>query len=67
MNTREPDFLLLPELVRRTGFQAKTFYNSHHNGTGPFAEILVKLGGRLGAWRADYDLFIARQRKLTDK
>jgi predicted DNA-binding transcriptional regulator AlpA len=62
----QTDFLLIPELARRTGFEAKTFYNAHSSGTGPFAEILVKLGGRLGVWRADYDLLVTRNRRLKD-
>jgi len=52
------------ELTQLTGYAAKTLYNSHTSGRGPLAVILCKLGGRLGAWRADYDQWLVSQRKL---
>lgn len=70
--TRKPpvsgtDFMSVAELSGRTGIRAKTFYNAHCNGVGPLAEILTKLGGNLGAWRADYDQFVSKRRKLNGK
>jgi predicted DNA-binding transcriptional regulator AlpA len=63
---REPDFIPVAELARLTGYSRKVFYNSHCAGAGPLAEILTKLGGRLGSWRTDYEVWRDRQRKLRD-
>lgn len=59
-----PDFLPVPELAKLTGFAAKGIYNQHSSGTGPLVPILAKVGGRLGAWRADYEIWRDSQRRL---
>lgn len=64
---READFLTVAELSRRTGIKLKTLYNTHSSGSGPLVEILTKLGSRLGAWRADYELWVAAQRRMKDE
>ncbi len=66
MSESTRDFLGVAELEGRTGYAAKTLYNSHSSGTGPLAEILTKLGGKVGAWRADYEIWIESQRRLKD-
>jgi predicted DNA-binding transcriptional regulator AlpA len=54
-------------LAEETPFKRKSIYNQHSSGKGPLAPILVKLGGRLGCWRADYEAWKASQRRFTDK
>ncbi len=61
---REPDFIPVAQLSKRTGVPLKTLYNVHSSGTGPCAEILSKLGSRLGCWASDYAIWLERQRKL---
>jgi len=58
------DFLPAIELERLTGVAVKTQYNVHYYGKGPLVEILTKCGGRLGAWRADYEIWRDSQRRL---
>ena len=58
------DFIPLSELTQLTGLSKKTLYNVSSSGRGPMAEILSKLGGRLGSWRQDYELWRDAQRKL---
>jgi len=59
------DFIDARELSRLTGINLKTLYNQHSAGTGPLASILTKLGNKkLGAWRLDYEQFVASQRRL---
>jgi predicted DNA-binding transcriptional regulator AlpA len=63
----ESDFIPVSELAALTGYSKKVFYNSHCAQRGPLHEILVKLGGRLGCWRADYIEWRSLQRRLTTK
>jgi predicted DNA-binding transcriptional regulator AlpA len=59
------DFLDATELSLLLGIPRRTLYNQKSSGSGPLAPILVKLGGRLGCWRADYDVWVQSQRKLS--
>jgi predicted DNA-binding transcriptional regulator AlpA len=61
------DFIPAAELAQLTGRKLKTLYNEHSTGRGPLAPILTKFGMRLGAWRADYEAFVASQRKFRDQ
>jgi hypothetical protein len=63
----QPDFIRVNDLSGLTGVNIKTLYNAHCSGTGPLSEILTKMGGRLGAWRPDYQVWLNRQRKLRDE
>ncbi len=58
------DFIDVHELAQRTGFATKTLLNQRSTGRGAFAPILVRLGGKVGCWRADYEQLIADQRRL---
>jgi predicted DNA-binding transcriptional regulator AlpA len=58
------DWISVEELIALTGRSRATFYQDRWRGTGPFAGILTKLGGRLGCWRADYDALVAQQRRI---
>jgi hypothetical protein len=58
------DFIPVSELARLTCVPLKSLYNEHSSGRGALAPILTKIGGRLGCWRADYDLWVASQRRL---
>lgn len=60
----DSDFMLVRELAQRTGFRDKSIYTWHSANSGPLSGILCKVGGRLGCWRADYDLWVASQRRL---
>jgi hypothetical protein len=60
----QSDFITVTELATLTGFEPKSLYNWHSAGTGPLFSILVKVGGRLGVWRADYEIWRDSQRKL---
>ena len=60
----QSDFITLAELSALTGYSKKALYNASSSGRGPMVEILSKLGGRLGSWRADYELWRDAQRKL---
>jgi predicted DNA-binding transcriptional regulator AlpA len=60
----QSDFIAVTELAQLTGFERKSLYNWHSTGTGPLAPIMTKVGGRLGAWRADYESWRDAQRKL---
>jgi nitrate reductase assembly molybdenum cofactor insertion protein NarJ len=62
----KPDFLPVVTLEELTRVPIKTLYNSHSKGSGPLSEILTKLGGRLGAWRCDYEAYVASRRRLKD-
>ncbi len=64
MQTKQSDFITAAELASLTGFQLKSVYNWHSSNSGPLASILVKVGGRLGAWRADYETWRDSQRRL---
>jgi len=63
----QPDFIPAAELSKLTGYAPKSLYNQHSTGRGPLAPILTKFGMRLGAWRADYEAFVASQRKFRDQ
>ncbi|MDB6102559.1 MAG: hypothetical protein JWO52_2558 [Gammaproteobacteria bacterium] len=58
------DWIPVAELAKLTKRELKSLYNDHSARRGPFAKILVKLGGRLGCWRADYEALKAQQRRL---
>jgi hypothetical protein len=60
----EPDFIPVRRLAELTGFKPKSLYNQHSSGVGPLAEILTRLGSKVGAWRPDYEAFVATQRRL---
>jgi hypothetical protein len=60
----ESDFMVVPALAAATSFKPKSIYNQHSSGRGPLAPILVKVGGRLGCWRADYEAWKASQRRM---
>lgn len=61
----QPDFIPAAELARLTGLKLNSIWNCHQTGKGPLAEILVTLGTRrVGAWRADYEAWVASQRRL---
>lgn len=61
------DFIAADELSRMTGLAVNTIYGQFARGDGPLSEILCKLGNRrLGCWRADYELWVASQRRLKD-
>jgi hypothetical protein len=64
MQSAQSDFLPVVELAKLTPFKPKGIYNQHSSGTGPLVPILTKVGGRLGAWRADYELWRDSQRRL---
>jgi predicted DNA-binding transcriptional regulator AlpA len=61
---RAHEFIPLVQLSELTGFAVTTLYNQHSSGKGVVAPILTRLGGRVGAWRPDYDQWVAMQRKL---
>lgn len=58
---RPADFIPVPELAHRTGYEPKSIYNQKSTGVGPLAPILTKLGGRVGVWRVDYERWLAAQ------
>lgn len=58
------DFIPLIELSELVGVSRKTLYNQHSAGAGPLSPIMVKLGGRLGCWRDDYEVFKDSQRRI---
>lgn len=58
------DWIPSNELTELTGVPRRTLYNQHSTRTGALAPILTKFGGRLGAWRADYEVWKDAQRKL---
>ena len=60
----DSDFLPVLDLAKLTKAAPKSIYNQHSTGNGPLAPILVKVGGRLGCWRADYELWRDAQRRL---
>jgi predicted DNA-binding transcriptional regulator AlpA len=64
MLSDQPDFIAATELARLTGFQRKSIYNWHCAKSGPLKSILVKVGGRLGCWRSDYESWRDAQLKL---
>jgi predicted DNA-binding transcriptional regulator AlpA len=60
----QSDFMLVPELEQATTFHRKSIYNMHSSGQGPLAPLLVKLGGKLGVFRTDYDAWLLAQRRI---
>jgi hypothetical protein len=59
----QSDFMDLAELSQCSGLSQQTLYNQRHRG-GVLAPILTKFGGRIGAWRADWEVYKASQRRL---
>jgi hypothetical protein len=59
------DFMSIDEIAAATTFSPKSLYNQHSSGSGAFACLLTKIGGRVGCWRSDYELWIAAQRRIT--
>ena len=57
-------FMPVRELSQETNYAPKSIYNQHSRGRGALAPILVKVGGKLGVWRADYDIWVKSQRRL---
>jgi predicted DNA-binding transcriptional regulator AlpA len=64
MQIQQSDFISATELAVLTGFKRKSIYLWNCAGTGPLKPILVKVGGRLGAWRSDYEAWRDAQLKL---
>ena len=64
MDPTKPDFIPAAELSLLSHRPLKTLYNDHASNSGPFKDILVKVGRRLGVFRADYDLWLKRQLRL---
>lgn len=62
----QADFIPIAQLAQLTGRAVKTIQNERSTGRGPLTPILTKVGGRLGAWREDYETWRASQRKLSD-
>src|ERR1700722_18244984 len=60
----EADFISATELAVLTGCARKSIYTWHSSKSGPLAAILTKVGGRLGAWRDDYEMWKLSQRKM---
>jgi predicted DNA-binding transcriptional regulator AlpA len=60
----ESDFISATELAHLTGFARKSLYTWHSANSGPLVPILTKIGGRLGAWRHDYEAWKNAQRKM---
>lgn len=58
------DWIPVEELARLSRRGQRTLYNDFSGGRGPFKEILTKLGGRLGCWRADYEALVAQQHRF---
>lgn len=61
MDATTSDFIPAKKLARLIDCPDKTIYNQHSTGTGPFKDILVKVGGRLGVFRRDYDRWLESQ------
>jgi hypothetical protein len=59
------EFMPVEEIAARSGFKAKSLYNQFSEQRGALIPILTKFGGRLGAWREDWETFKASQRKLS--
>ncbi len=64
MQSAQSDFLPVVELSKLTPYKPKGIYNQYSSRVGPLVPILTKLGGRLGAWRADYEQWRDSQRRL---
>lgn len=64
MAAESSDFIPVSELARLTGRRVTTLYNDNCKGSGPLAPIMTKFGGRIGVWRADYEMWRDSQRKL---
>jgi predicted DNA-binding transcriptional regulator AlpA len=65
MNRTDADFIPVEQLSQLTSLAVNTLYGQYQRKRGPLAGILCKLGNRrLGCWRADYDLWVASQRRL---
>ncbi len=62
----KPDFIPLAELCALTGVAIQTAYQARWRRRGPLSEILTKLGHWVGAWRPDYEAWVASQRRLPD-
>jgi hypothetical protein len=60
-------FMPVQELSQETNYAPKSIYNQHSRGRGALAPILVKVGGKLGAWRADYDIWVKLQRRMNSE
>lgn len=57
-------FLDIHALSELTSFTPRTIYNQHNSGKGVLVPILTKMGGRLGAWRQDFEAWVQTQRKF---
>jgi predicted DNA-binding transcriptional regulator AlpA len=64
MEPTQSDFIAATELATLVGVERKSIYNWHSAGSGPLNSILVKVGGRLGCWRSDYEQWRDSQRRL---
>lgn len=60
----EPDFIPAAKICELQCYAKKSLYHQFQTGEWPLAAILVKVGGRLGCWRTDYEQWLAAQRKL---
>lgn len=63
---KQTDWMPCEEISRETDYTRKALYNQHYTRRGSLAGILTKVGGRLGCWRADYEIWRDQQRKLRD-
>jgi predicted DNA-binding transcriptional regulator AlpA len=63
----QSDFITATDLAKLTGFERKSIYNWHSANSGPLRTILVKVGGRLGCWREDFEIWKGSQRRLTPR
>lgn len=61
-----PAFIPVEELAKLSGYQKASIYDQHYKRRGALAPILTKFGGRLGAWRPDWERYVASQRRLPD-
>jgi hypothetical protein len=59
------EFMELAELSEASSFALNCLRNQHTSGRGALAPILTRFGGKLGAWRSDWEALVASQRRLT--
>lgn len=58
------DFIPVARLAELQALDRKSIYNQHSSRRGALVPILVKVGGRLGCWREDYECWKSQQRRL---
>jgi hypothetical protein len=60
----QPDFITAQMLAALMSCSLGDLHNQHSSGRGPVAALLVKVGGRVGVWRQDYETWRDSQRRL---